>query len=58
MSTCCLKAQDLTLKGRIISEDLEVLQEVRISNQNDDLRQRELKLNMVVIGQKIKSILL
>jgi len=32
-----VKAQDLTLKGRIISEDLEVLPEVKITNQKNEL---------------------
>ncbi|MDC1105453.1 hypothetical protein OAT16_02030 [Prolixibacteraceae bacterium] len=30
-------AQDLTLKGRIISEDLEAIPEVKITNNNDEL---------------------
>lgn len=32
-----LQAQNLTLKGRIISEDLEVLPEVKITNTKDEL---------------------
>ena len=32
-----VQAQDLTLKGRIISEDLEVLPEVKITNQKNEL---------------------
>lgn len=32
-----VKAQDLTLKGRIIAEDLEVLPEVKITNQKNEL---------------------
>ena len=37
VSFLSVKAQDLTLKGRIISEDLETLPEVRITNHNDEL---------------------
>lgn len=32
-----VQAQDLTLKGRVISEDLEVLPEVKITNQKKEL---------------------
>ncbi|WP_299556781.1 carboxypeptidase-like regulatory domain-containing protein [Seonamhaeicola sp.] len=36
-SFLCVKAQDLTLKGRIISEDLEALPEAKIYSNKDEL---------------------
>ena len=36
-SFLCVKAQESTLKGRIISEDLEVIPEVKISNLKNEL---------------------
>ena len=37
MSFWCAQAQDLTLKGQIISEDLEVLPEVKITDSRNNL---------------------
>lgn len=36
-SLLCVKAQGFTLKGRIISENIDVIPEVRISNHNNEL---------------------
>lgn len=37
MPCCCLEAQESVKTGRIISEDFDVLPEVKISNQNGEL---------------------